>query len=212
MTKKDYSLVYISDAYCGWCYGFSESIYTFYKKHPEIDIEVISGGLFVGDHSLPINQYPHIAQANERIAQMTGAVFGKKYQELLKNGTFVLDSQDAAVGMAALKAVDNTRSVEYIHAMQEAFYKDAKSLSEDNTFIEIAKNLGLDTNLVQENLNDEASLKSAYNDFLNTQKLGVEGFPTLLFKQEDKYMYLGGANLTPQDIELKINQILAQNN
>ena len=31
-TKQD-NLIYVWDAYCGWCYGFSESIKGFYKTH-----------------------------------------------------------------------------------------------------------------------------------------------------------------------------------
>jgi putative protein-disulfide isomerase len=46
---NDHRLIYVWDAYCGWCYGFSKSLRAFYKNHPDIPLEVISGGLFQGD-------------------------------------------------------------------------------------------------------------------------------------------------------------------
>lgn len=82
MNTDDYSLIYVMDAYCGWCYGFSESIQKFHKKHPELTINVISGGLFIGDRN---------------ISEVTEGVFGNKYKELLEDGTFVVDSEGPAI-------------------------------------------------------------------------------------------------------------------
>ena len=43
-------LYYIIDAYCGWTYGFNHIFTKFMQDHPDIEIEVINGGLFVGDN------------------------------------------------------------------------------------------------------------------------------------------------------------------
>lgn len=208
MEANDYSLVYVMDAYCGWCYGFSNSISTFNNIHPEIEIDVISGGLFTGEASLPIKNYPHMPTANQRISQLTGAVFGPAYLELLKDGSFILNSEDAARGLAALKAVDSSRGVEYAAAMQHAFFYDGQSLSDDKTYLTIANMLNLDANLVANELKSPTALTSAYHDFMMASKLAVEGFPTLLLKQGDKYTYLGGSALKPAEIEAKIATLI----
>ena len=44
-------ILYFWDAYCGWCYGFNKIFTKFYEKHSDVEIEIISGGLFFGDNS-----------------------------------------------------------------------------------------------------------------------------------------------------------------
>ena len=40
--------VYVFDAYCGWSYGFAPTLAEIVRRHPELDVEVVSGGLFTG--------------------------------------------------------------------------------------------------------------------------------------------------------------------
>lgn len=207
MSKKDFSLVYIMDAYCGWCYGFSNSISTFHKNHPAIEIEVISGGLFIGKRSGAIRNYPHIPEANKKISEMTGAIFGEGYQELLRDGSTITNSEEAAVAFSALCAMDSTRGVEFIAAMQHAFYFEGKNLSETTTITEIAEKFGLDANQVSELLKEKATLALAHADFAKAQELKVNGYPTLLLKQGESYTYLGGSLLKPEEIEAKIHEL-----
>ena len=42
-------LVYVFDAYCGWSHGFSATLRQITARHPELPVEVASGGLFTGD-------------------------------------------------------------------------------------------------------------------------------------------------------------------
>ena len=208
MSKQEYSLVYITDAYCGWCYGFSNSIATFYRNNPQVAIEVISGGLFINERSLPVSEYPHIPAANQRIHEATGAIFGDKYNQVLREGTMVLNSADAAAGLSALKALDATRGVEYIAAMQRAVYLDGKSLSDEGTYLNIAQELGLAGALLVQKFKEPARLVNVEDDFTRAQKLKVEGYPTLLLKQGETYTYLGGSLLQPEEIEAKIKSLV----
>lgn len=208
MVNQNYSLLYITDAYCGWCYGFSNSITTFHKNNPHIPIEVISGGLFVDEKSLPISAYPHIPAANQRIEQLTGAVFGENYKKLLHEGSMVLNSEDAASGLIALKSLDSKRGVEFIAAIQHAFYFEGKSLSDIQTYLNIAERMGLDHTTLKKKLNDNTILTDVHAEFSLAQQLKVEGYPTLLLKKENEYIYLGGSTLKPKEIEAKINALI----
>lgn len=64
----------------------------------------VSGGLFVGGRVQPIAAYPHIPDANARIARLTGAVFCDAYNRLLKGGQMVMDSLDAAQALRDLQS------------------------------------------------------------------------------------------------------------
>jgi putative protein-disulfide isomerase len=175
-------VLYVMDAYCGWCYGFSSQLREFEAANRHrIAFKVISGGLFIGDRARPFSAYPYIADANARITEVTGARFGEPYQQLLVEGSFVMNSADAATGFAALRAVAPERGIHVAHRLQDAFYSDGRSLSAPHTIVDIARSEGLDSAQVYRLLAGESAHKEALSDFSVTRQLGVSSYPTLLF-------------------------------
>lgn len=71
----------------------------------------------------PIGAFRHIAEANARIFTLTGVDFGAGYQDMLAHGTTLMNSDDAARGLAALRSVAGTeRQLAAASVMQEAFF------------------------------------------------------------------------------------------
>ncbi|RAP18904.1 hypothetical protein C2W59_01480 [Bacillus pumilus] len=208
MNDQELSLIYVWDAYCGWCYGFSNSIRTLHENHPEMSLTLVSGGLFVGERSLPIKEYPHISEANQRISQLTGVEFGERYQKLLANGTFLLDSEAAAIGFSELRSVVPDRALYLAASMQKAFYQDGKSLSDDETYLEIALAHHLDPKAVIERMKTKEVINDAYADFAKVHQLQVNGYPTLLLKKGDEYFSVGGGAMTAEKLEERLKEII----
>jgi len=177
------AVVYVMDAYCGWCWGFSGRMREFEAANRHrVAFTAISGGLFVGARAASLASYPHIPAANERISQLTGAVFGEPYQALVRQGRMVMDSSDAGAALAALRAQAPERAVHWAHELQAAFYGRGLSLSEPETIAAIAKENGLDDALVRRQLADGTARGLAEADFDRAQRrLGVSSYPTLLF-------------------------------
>ena len=187
-------LVYVFDAYCGWCFGFGPALHEFATAHAgQVEIDVVSGGLFVGQHLAPLRSMPHVAQANERIAQLTGARFGDGYLRLVEDGTFVMDSGAAAVGFAALRAEAPAGiALDLAAAMQHAFYVDGLSLSDPATYQRISRSHHLDDAAVAARLTTTATAATARADFDRSRSLGVSAFPTLLVQTPTGTARLGG--------------------
>lgn len=209
MNNKELALIYVWDAYCGWCYGFSKSLRAFHENHPELPLTVLSGGLFMGERKLPIGAYTHIPEANMRINQLTGAEFGDSYQSLLKEGNFILDSEAAAIGFSALRSFAPERSLNLASSMQRAFYYEGKSLSDPATYQEIAIAHGLDPEAVMARFRDTATTKDAQADFMKVQQLGVHSYPTLLLQKGNEYIELGGGVMTPEKLEARLESIIS---
>ncbi len=209
MNNKELALIYVWDAYCGWCYGFSKSLKAFHENHPELPVTVLSGGLFVGERKQPISAYTHIPEANMRISQLTGAEFGDSYQSLLKEGTFVLDSETAAIGFSALRFFAPEHSLVLASSMQRAFYYEGKSLSDPATYREIAIANNLDPDAVLARLEDVETIKDANTDFLKVQQLGIQSYPTLLLQKGNELIALGGGVMTAEKIEARLESILS---
>ncbi|EHS55466.1 DsbA family protein [Paenibacillus sp. Aloe-11] len=203
MKNNELSLIYVWDAYCGWCYGFSKSLRTFLQNHLELPIQVLSAGLFVGDRSQSIAAYPHIPEANKRIGQFTGAVFGSSYDKLLNEGTFIMDSEAAAIGFSALCSLAPERVVYLAAAMQRAFYYEGKSLSDLETYQEIAKQFDLDEQRLIERIKTPETLDEVKQEFLIAANLGARSYPTLFLKKEEGLYNLGGGAMTAEKLEEK---------
>lgn len=200
MKQKNLELIYVWDAYCGWCHGFSNTLKEFHENHPELPLTVLSGGLFFRQ---PIGNFPHIPEANQRIHQLTGAEFGPNYQSLLEDGTFIMDSEAAAIGFAALRSLAPERAYRFASTMQQVFYHDGKSLSDPEIYREIAAANGLDPESAIVLMRDEAFKKEALTDFAKVQQMGVRGYPTLLLKKNDEVIAFGGAAMTAEKLEAR---------
>lgn len=202
------SLIYVWDAYCGWCYGFSKGLREFSSNHPELPVQVISGGLFIGQGTQPIRNYPHIPEANNRISRLTGAEFGDAYNDLLSDGNFILDSKAAAIGYAALREVAPDKSLQFASQLQHAFYYNGESLSDIKTFKRIAESEDLDIERVVRLIEDEKTADQVEKEFLSVAELGVHSYPTLLLKKGQEILPLGGGAMTAHKLEERFKNII----
>ncbi|GGJ18282.1 DsbA family protein [Paenibacillus hunanensis] len=204
--NSDQELIYIWDAYCGWCHGFSKTVHRLHNNHPELPLTILSGGLFTGNRSQAIGAFPHIAEANQRISQLTGAEFGSGYQELLHDGSFVMDSELAAIGFYALRSVAPEHAIELAAAMQHAFYVEGKSLSEPETYRTIALANHIDAEAVLTLFHDPASQEAARAEFADVSALGVNSYPTLLLRSGNEYTSIGGT-MNVEEIEARLAKL-----
>ncbi|WP_406011566.1 DsbA family protein [Streptomyces sp. NBC_00637] len=197
-------LVYVFDAYCGWSHGFSATLREVVSRHPELPVEVVSGGLFTGPRRVPIREFGHVQGANAEIAELTGAAFGEGYERLIADGTFVMDSEAAARGIAALRQAAPDRAAELAIALQRAFYVDGRSLSDAATYRKIAETARLDADAVVAAFESPDAPYTAAGDFHRAAELGVTGFPTLLVVDADSATPLAYGHATADEIDQRL--------
>ncbi|MGX1915616.1 DsbA family protein [Streptomyces phaeochromogenes] len=197
-------LVYVFDAYCGWSHGFSGTLSEVAARHPELPVEVVSGGLFTGSRRVPIRQFGYVQGANAKIAELTGAEFGEPYEQLIADGSFVMDSEAAARGVAALRHVAPDRAAELAIALQHAFYVDGLNLSEAATYWKVAEETGLDADAVVAAFEGAEAPYNAADDFHRAAELGVTGFPTLLAVDGDRVTPLAHGHATADEVDRRL--------
>src|SRR4051794_2104928 len=158
-------LVYVFDAYCGWSYGFAPTLTEVVRRNPDADVEVVSGGLFTGPRRVPIREFGYVQGANAKISELTGVEFGAGYGRLIADGSFVMDSEAAARGVAVLRQAAPDRAVELAAAVQHAFYVDGRSLSDPATYAAVAETARLDADAVVAAFAAPGSAAAAKADF-----------------------------------------------
>ncbi|NUO44793.1 MAG: DsbA family protein [Streptomyces sp.] len=197
-------LVYVFDAYCGWSHGFSGTLREVVSRHPGLPVEVVSGGLFTGSRRVPIREFGYVQGANAQIAELTGAEFGAAYDRLIADGSFVMDSEAAARGVAALRQAAPDRVADLAVALQRAFYVDGLSLSDPATYRKVAEAAGLDADAVVAAFEAPEAQDAAEADFRRSAALGVTGFPTLLGIDGDLATVLAHGHATADDVDRRL--------
>ncbi|GAA0311641.1 DsbA family protein [Streptomyces turgidiscabies] len=207
LPRSPMKLVYAFDAYCGWSHGFSGTLSEIVSRHPEIPVEVVSGGLFTGSRRVPISQFGYVKGANAQITELTGAEFGEAYEELIADGSFVMDSEVAAHGVAALREAAPARAAELAIALQRAFYVDGLSLSDPATYRKVAEAAGLDADAVVAAFEGPGARVAAGADFHRAASLGVTGFPTLLAVDGDRVTDLARGHATADEVDRRLAEL-----
>jgi putative protein-disulfide isomerase len=201
--------VYVFDAYCGWSYGFASTLSELTRRHPDLQVDVVSGGLFTGSRQVPIRKFGYIREANAKITELTGAEFGPGFERLIADGSFVMDSEAAARGVAALREAAPDRIVELAAALQHAFYVDGLSLSDPATYRAVAEAAGLDPGAVVDSFDGPLAAAAARADFAQAAGFDVHSFPTLLAADGDRTTALAVGHATVDEIEARLGAVTA---
>lgn len=194
-------LYYIWDAYCGWCYGFDKVFSTFMKDHPDLDLEMISGGLFTGGHEKTSRQLGRYDVMNEEIAKRYGVVFGQPFKASFDQD-LIIDSLHPAQAFGVLRQYLTQDQVpDLAYQMQKAFYQEGKILSDIATYEPILAGFDLDPMLVLPEIAHAWQSRTPHPDFMRARELGVTTYPTLILEKDGHYVDLRGQSETLEDLE-----------
>ena len=199
-------ILYFWDAYCGWCYGFNKLFTEFYKNHTDIEIEIVSGGLYILENSNKISEYTF---KNEEIVDMYKVEFGEAYNKVVEEGELVLNSVQPAIALNTVKElIPNSKLLDFSYDVQKKFFIEGKSLSEVGTYLELCEKYDLDySDLALKLTIAFKDTNPIQQDFLKTLNLGIESYPTAVIEKNGEYFDLVGYATEAEDIEIHYNLI-----
>lgn len=181
-------LYYIFDPLCGWCYGFSDVIKKIATEYQDqLDIEVLSGGMVLGDRVKPLSaMHDYLKEAMPRLEEMTGKKFGEAYLKEFEKGTMVLSSEKPCIAMTVYKSMKATDHVRFASALQHALYEKGMDMQEDKPYQLLAEEFDLPWEVFESKLKSEDYKKRTYEEFGFVQRIGIQGFPSVLLQQEEQ--------------------------
>ena len=109
---------------------------------------------------------------------------------------FVYDTEPACRAVVAVRVQDSERALEYFYAVQAAFYRDGRDVTQADVLADIAGELGVDRAAFAIAWQSEAVKEATREDFALTQRLGVSGFPTLAMEHAGQ-LFLVASGFTP---------------
>ena len=177
------TLHYIFDPLCGWCYAAAPLVKAA-RSVPGVTVEWHAGGMLTGAHTRTITAdwREHVMASDQRIAEMTGQVFGDAYfNGLLNDIGAPLDSEPPTTALLAAQALTG-KGLEMLAAEQHAHYVDGKRISEPAVLRELALSIGLDGAAYDAAYAEQSGTATDQHIAESRQLLGMvqgQGFPTL---------------------------------
>ena len=204
-------VIYVYDALCGWCYGFSPVIKQFYQKHRRtVDVEVVSGGMITGSRIGPIGEVaPYIRQAYKEVEVRTGVTFGKAFLEnVLEEGSTIFSSVPPAVALSVFKSHRTDEAVLFAGALQQAIYYGGLAPEDTAAYASLAEEFGIDGKTLVTQMKQPTFQEKAQEDFRKSQQLGVTGFPTVFAEVEETLYPLARGYTSLSDLENRFAELL----
>lgn len=210
------NLIYCYDAYCGWCYGFSEvmkKIFSEYKN--QFDFEVLSGGMILPEEPVSINATAkYIESAYKRVEEITGIKFGEDYLWHINHpeiSDWFPDSEKPAIALCVFKEYFPELQVSFAADLQYALHFEGRDLTDDESYRLLLDKYNIPAEEFYEKLDDEEYKEKAHYEFALCKQLNVTGFPAVFIQLTDSKFYLIAEGYTDFDtLHQRIENVLAE--
>ena len=210
-------LVYCYDAYCGWCYGFSPVIKKIAEEFKDkFEIEVLSGGMMVGETVAPIEKIgPYIQGAYKRVEELSGIKFGEDFLWHINHpelSDWVMNSEKPAIALCIFKEYYPERQVEFASDLQHALNYEGRDLDDNAAYEHLLEKYSIQPEAFFTKLKSEEYKEQAYYEFDLCKHLQVTGFPALLMRESDSKFHLIASGFTAYEaVKMRLDEVLKEN-
>lgn len=188
LTSDKAALIYVLDPMCSWCWAFSPVYQAVKARFSELDHHLLLGGLAPdSDEPMPESQQRYIRGIWRNIEQSTGTGFNHDFWNKCQPRR---STYPACRAVMVAREQSGELAGQMLRAIQQAYYQQAKNPSDLETLQDCAQQVGLaepDFSDRMQQVWDDCVLEEEV-DFV--QRLGVQGFPTLILKQGQQWLAL----------------------
>ena len=211
------TLIYCYDAYCGWCYGFSEvmkKINSEYKN--QLEIEVLSGGMILPDEPVSIGATAgYISKAYKNVEEMTGIKFGEDYLWHINHpeiSDWYPNSEKSAIALCIFKEYYPDQQVSFATDLQYALHYEGRDLTDDEAYRNLLEKYNIPASDFYGMLHEEEYKEKAHYEFALCKQLEVTGFPAVLMQLSESKFYLLARGYTDyESLNQRIKNCLEEN-
>jgi putative protein-disulfide isomerase len=201
------SLIYFGDPMCSWCYGFGPVLHQISLAYPDIPLVCVMGGLRPGPHAEKLDQRLRrfLRQEWGQIAEVTGRPFG---YAILEKENFLYNTEPASRALVVCRRARPDKLLDFLDALQTAFYRDGRDITEPDTLSDIYASTGCGH--AKEFLTawaGAAAIQETQGDFQFAQSVGMTAFPSLVYAREGKGQLLCRGYLPFAEISSRIDQV-----
>jgi putative protein-disulfide isomerase len=208
-------LIFVGDPMCSWCYGFGKEMSAIAQSMPELEVQVVVGGMAAGSTQLLDDAGKQFRLTHwARVEQMSGAVFNR--DALMARKDFVYDTEPVCRAVVAARMIaPNADLLRVFRAFQHAFYVDGLDTTDGNVLSETgaqalaAQGVVVSVDAFFEVFSSDEAIDAAQRDFALTRRLGVRGFPSLFVEVDGKLGQLSSGYTTAAQVTQALRSLAA---
>jgi putative protein-disulfide isomerase len=210
-------VVYCYDAYCGWCYGFSEVMKKIFSEYKNtLEFEVLSGGMILPDEPVAIGATAkYIESAYKQVEEVTGIKFGEDYLWHIQHpdaSDWFPNSEKPAIALCVFKDYYPDNQVSFAADLQYALHFEGRDLTDDEAYRLLLDKYNIPAEEFYEKLHDEEYKEQAYYEFEVCRHLNVTGFPAVFIQLSDTKFYKVAEGYTDYEtLNERVENVLKEN-
>ncbi len=210
-------LIYIADPMCSWCYGFGPELDALLAGMPEAQMDIIVGGLRAYNTELMDEQKKATILGHwKHVAEASGLPFSNVG---MSQPGFVYDTEPACRAVVATRILADDLAprakLAVFRAIQHAFYAEGRDVTKTEVLSDVcvtALNAGgdgddYDVDSFQETLTAYSTSAETREDFEQTQRWGIRGFPALLLVHEGALHMIASGYTRTADLLESLRQV-----
>jgi putative protein-disulfide isomerase len=187
-------LVYIADPMCSWCYGFGPQLSALLARVGSLRLRLVMGGLRAYNTKVMDDALKTALRGHwQHVRDASGLPFADNQ---LTRSDFVYDTEPPCRAVVTVREQVSERALEYFYAVQAAFYRDGRDVTQGDVLADIASDLAMDRAAFADAWQSEAMKEATREDFALTQRLGISGFPTVAVEHGGQ-LFLVASGFTP---------------
>ena len=212
------TIIYCYDAYCGWCYGFSEVIKKLFSEYKSIlEFEVLSGGMILPEEPVSIAATAkYIETEIPTVEKVTGIKFGEDYLWHIRHpqaSDWFPDSEKPAIALCIFKDYLPEQQDSFAADLQYALHFEGRDLTDDEAYRLLLDKYNIPAEEFYEKLADEEYKEQAHYEFDLCRQLNVTGFPALFIQLSETKFYMVANGYTDYEtLSKRIEKVLEENN
>ena len=208
VSKSKMKLMYYYDALCGWCYGFSSVMSKIEEEYGQkIDIEVVSGGLFIGNRVGLVNEAaPHIKTgAYKSVESRTGVKFGKPFlDDVFGEGKKVLNSLPPTIALSIIKEKHPNQQLKFAEMLLKAIYFDGLTSDDVEGLTNLAIKIGFNKEEFKTKMKDIKYRKAAEKEFNIFRNSPYSGMPALVLLKNNREHPISHGYISFEELKTKL--------
>lgn len=174
-------LLYFTDPLCSWCYGFSGEITKAKDHFPDLEFELVLGGLRPYGTETMKELASMLRHHWEEVHQRSGVEFSF---DMLQKDPFIYDTEPPSRAVIAVRSLAPNQAFAFFKAVQRVFYAESADTGDPETYLPLLKDISAREFLAA--FESDAIKQQTRDGFTYAQRLGVRGFPTTVLQQGDE--------------------------
>ncbi len=201
-----WSLLYVADPMCSWCYGFAPALAAVRARRPELPVELLMGGLRREGEPLDGPLRDKLQQHWTEVARRSGQPFSPAG---LQREDWTYTTEPACRAVVTVRHLARGHELDMLKAIQSAFYAEGRDVTGTATLADLAAAIGIDRDAFLKAFDRPAIRAATIEDFALAQRLGITGFPALAVVRDGQGRLIAPGWVAPADLLERLERVLA---